>query len=268
MDRAMAAVDIDTMTASQDRIAAARGDVAARAKALRGLAHEVMMRSGSRLPADLIPGAQALADAVAKCWDIMGYDGESIRRQDRRDEAGQAGDVHRHGRKGSEYDPAKTGRLRAVSRLESEHVVPWAWIQRIVGTLFRLGDLPPQSTKKDATGAVTQQGSAAYPRMTTVMTYERAAEFKTSQLANNDAEFKRWIDRVGPTEARRTLAEHLPALVNSRVQIITNATGLYVAKVQREDGITLPDRPDRATITRAAAAQLAEIFAAVREAER
>ena len=226
------------------------------------------MRSGNRLPADLFPAAQALAQAIAACWDIIGYDGESVGRQDRRGEAGQPGDVHRHGRKGSEYDPAKAGRLRQVSRVESEHVVPWGWIQRIVSTLFGLGQLPPQSTKKNRAGAVIQRGSAAYPRMTTVMTYERAAEFKTSQLANNDAEFKRWIDSIDADEARRTLADHMPRLVQSRMQIITSATGLYVDKVQREDGITLPERPDRATITRATAAQLAEIFAAVREARR
>ncbi len=268
MDRAMAAVDIDTMAGARDRVAAARVDVRAREKALRDMAREVMMRSGTRLPGDLVPAAQALAVAIATCWDVIGYDGESVGRQDRRGMAGQPGDVHRHGRKGSEYDPAKAGRLREVSRVESEHVVPWGWIQRIVATLFGLGRLPPQSTRKGPTGTVIEQGSAAYPRMTTVMTYERAAEFKTSQLANNDAEFKRWIDGLDAGEARRTLADHLPALVNSRMQIITSATGLYVAKVQREDAITLPERPDKATITRVTAGQLAEIFAAVREARR
>ncbi|MEO5901969.1 MAG: hypothetical protein ABIR68_17825, partial [Ilumatobacteraceae bacterium] len=114
----------------------------------------------------------------------------------------------------------------------------------------------------------TQQAAAAYTRMTTVMTYERAAEFKTSQLQNNDAEFKRWIERIDATEARRTLADHLPQLVKSRMQIITTATGLYVAKVQRDDSISLPQRPDQSTITRATAGQLAEIFAALREARR
>jgi len=135
-------------------------------------------------------------------------------------------------------------------------VVPWGWIQRIVGVLHGLGDLPGQKE------------SRAYPRMTTIMTYERAAEFKTSQLANNDAEFKNWIDRVGPEEARLTLSEHLPRLVQSRMQIITSATTVYVSKVQREDGIALPVRPDPDAIRRATAAQLAEIFAALREARR
>ena len=98
------------------------------------------------------------------------------------------------------------------------------------------------------------------------MIYERAAELKTSQLENNDRAFHNWIGSIGAEEARRTLADHLPALVKSRMQIISSATTVYVAKVLREDGLPLPERPDQRTVTRAAAAQLAEIFAAVREA--
>jgi len=184
---------------------------------------------------------------------VIGYDGEAVGRQDRRDQAGQAGDVHRHNRKGTQDDPAKADRVREVSKMESEHVVPWGWIQAVISAMFDRR-LPGQ---KDA---------SAYPRMTTVMTYERAAELKTSQLANNDAEFKRWISGVGPSDARRTIADHLPSLVRSRMQIIKSATSVYVAKVQREDGISLPERPDDAAITRATAGQLAEIFAALREA--
>lgn len=261
MSRAMDAADIDQIPGARDRVAAARGDVEARERALRDMAREVMIRtiSADRLPASLVSSARGLANAIAKCWEIIGYDGEAVNRTDRSGQAGEAGDVHRHGNKGSQYDPAKEGRLHDVSRLESEHVVPWSWIQRIVNIMFGLGDLPAQSS------------SRAYPRMTTVMTYERAAEFKTSQLENNDAQFRNWIDGVGPREARRTLADHLPSLVKSRMQIIRNATTLYVAKVEREEsalGVTIPDRPDDATITRATAGQLAEIFATLREAER
>ncbi len=203
-----------------------------------------------------MPHARRLADAIARCWEIIGYDGETVGRVNKRGEAGDAGDVHAHGSKGGEYDPAKSGRLHDVSRLESEHVVPWGWIQAIVDNLFGLGELPGQKESK------------AYPKMTTVMVYERAAELKTSQLQNNDAEFKRWIKSITPAEARRTLADHLPTLVQSRMQIITSATNAYVAKVEREDGITLPQRPDKPAIVRATAGQLAEIFATLREARR
>jgi hypothetical protein len=274
MDVAMHTTDIDTLAAARDRVASARGDVDAREKSLRDLAREVMMRStnDNRLPRELLPAARGLAEAIAKCWEIIGYDGEAVGRQDRRDEAGQVGDVHQHSRKGGEYDAAKTGRLHDVSRLESEHVVPWSWIQRIVGTLFGLGAVPPQATQEARPAAPGRaatprvEGSLVYPRMTTVMIYERAAELKTSQLENNDRAFHDWIGSIDAAEARRTLAEHLPALVKSRMQIISSATTIYVAKVMREDGIPLPERPDQRTVTRAAAGQLAEIFAAVREA--
>ena len=269
MNRAMAAADIDTLPDHRDQVAAAAAakKVKAREKALRELARQVMMRSGGHIPADLLPAAKALAESIAICWDIIGYNGEAVDRQTRTGQAGQAGDVHAHGKKGSEYDPAKTGRLQEVSRLESEHVVPWGWIQALVATMFGLGQLPP-SSNKEVGGVVTERGSVAYPRMTTVMTYERAAELKTSQLKNNDAEFKRWIIGIDATEARLTLADNLPRLVKSRMDIITTATGLYVDKVRQEDGLTLPLRPDEATIKRATAGQLAEIFATLREARR
>ena len=45
MDVAMEATDIDTLAAARDRVAAARGDVDAREKALRDMAREVMLRS-------------------------------------------------------------------------------------------------------------------------------------------------------------------------------------------------------------------------------
>ncbi|MEO9326045.1 hypothetical protein ABFT23_21305 [Nocardioides sp. C4-1] len=269
MTRAMAAADIDTLPDARDRVAAAAAfrDVDAKRGALQELARQVMMRSGGSIPPELLRQARALANAIARCWEIIGYDGESINRVNRGGEAGQAGDVHRHGQKGKEFDDAKTGREREVSRLESEHVVPWGWCQAIVQKLFGIGTLPGQSTKKTG-GVVTEQGSVAYPRLTTVMIYERAAELKTSQLSSNDAQFKRWIEGVSAADARRTLAEHLPTLVKSRMDIITTAVGTYVAKVQREDGISLPHRPDEPTIRRATAAQLAEIFAAIRESRR
>ena len=266
MTTAMEASDLDRMPGARSRVAAARGDVAARERALRALARESMMRSGTKVPPNLVPAVQALADAIARCWEEIGYNGERVERVERQGHAGQAGDVHRHGRKGSEYDPAKSGRAKAVSRLESEHVVPWGWIQEIVSA-FRLGQLPAQDRGSDEAGAPVA-ASVAYPRLTTVMTYERAAEFKTSQLQNNDREFLTWIRGVGPREAQATLKDHLPRLVRSRMEIITTATGLYVARVLREDNITLPTRPDQATIRRATAGQLAEIFAALREARR
>lgn len=265
MDRAMAAADIDSLPDQRDRVAMAQTAATARERAklreeeLEALAHQLMLRSGQKvgLSAELLPAARALASAIATCWNVIGYNGESVDRMSlRRGEAGEAGDVHRHGRKGSQYDESKSGREREVSRLESEHVVPWGWIQEIVNKLFGLGELPPQDQSK------------AYPRMTTVMSYERAAELKTSQLQNNDKEFKNWIKNLSRSEARRTLADNLPELVNSRMKIITSATTVYVATVKREDGITLPLRPDSAEIKRATAAQLGEIFASIREARR
>ena len=266
MSRAMAAADIDTLAdarkdvavARRERFNAARGEVSEHELALKTLARQVMMRTAgpAQLSSDLLPQARRLADAIARCWEIIGYDGETVGRVNKRGEAGDAGDIHAHGSKGGQYDPAKSGRLHDVSRLESEHVVPWGWIQAIVDNLFGLGALPAQKESK------------AYPKMTTVMVYERAAELKTSQLQNNDAEFKRWIKGISPAEARRTLADHLPSLVQSRMQIITSATTAYIAKVEREDGIALPARPDKPTIVRATAGQLAEIFATLREARR
>ena len=269
MSRAMEAADIDTLVEARGRVAEAtsirdsRARVAAREQALKDLARATMMRTGTqmRLTPELHQSARALANAIAECWNLIGYDGESIGRVDRSGAAGQPGDVHAHSKKGSEYDPGLSGRQRTVSRLESEHVVPWGWIQQIVTSLFGLGNLPSQ-------GGTGTDRSFAYPRLTTVMTYERAAEFKTSQLENNDRMFRDWISGLSRQEAQQTLAHHLPTLVLSRMQIIRSATGLYIAKVQREDGITLPDRPDEATIRRATAAQLGEIFAAVREARR
>lgn len=259
MDRAMNAADIDALPGQRDRVADAHGKVKARERELRELAHQVMLRSGPHMcvSSDLLPAAKALANAIAACWELIGYNGESVdRTSHRRGEAGAAGEVHHHNRKGGQYDDSKSGREREVSRLESEHALPWGWVQEIVHKLFQLGELPAQKDSK------------AYERMTTVMVYERAAELKTTQLQNNDAQFKNWIKGISAAEARRTLADHLPRLVESRVQIIVSATELYVEKVKREDGIDLPKRPDRATIVRATSGQLAEIFAAVREARR
>ncbi|HEX8867708.1 MAG TPA: hypothetical protein VF821_18765, partial [Lentzea sp.] len=259
MNDAMAAADLDgpRLSAYRERVAVATN----RERALRELARQTMMSAGPHMgvSANMLPEARALADAIAACWDLIGYDGESVgRTSHRRGEAGAAGDVHQHNKKGRQYDDDLKGQERQAARLESEHVIPWGWVQEIVGKLMQLGDLPGQKS------------SRAYKRMTTVMVYERAAELKTTQLNNNDAEFKNWIKGISPEEARLTLADHLPKLVESRVQIIVSATEVYVEKVKRDSNgqIILEKKPDRATIVRATAGQLAEIFAAVREARR
>ena len=98
------------------------------------------------------------------------------------------------------------------------------------------------------------------------MTYEGAAAGKTRTARNNsDMEVLAFLRGIPPRDARVALRDHLPTLIQHRLQIIRNETTAYIERVAREHGITLPDQPDAATITRAVSAQLAEIFSAARE---
>lgn len=238
-----------------DQVTAATADILDRSARIRAMAREARLRSG-RFPPAVVAALADLSTIVAAVWKKIGFDGERTDRiKHNKGEAGELGEVGAHkGEQGLRTDPAKAGRLREVSSLESEHVVPWSWVDAIFSKLYAVGSLPKQS------------GSKVYPKMTTVMQYAGAAKGKTSQAKDNsDMAVLNFLKSIPPAEAKRVLRDHLPQMIQHRMQIIRNQTVLWVAKVKREDNIILPDSPDQAAIRRAMSAQLVEIFSAARE---
>lgn len=238
-----------------NEVSAATAGILDESERLRAMAREAMMRTGS-VPPGLQRALGRLAQVIAACWEKIGFDGEHVDRVKRRaTEPGEVGEVGAHkGEQGKRSDSSQSPLMRELTELESEHVIPWSWISEIFDKLYGVGELPAQSA------------SRVYPKMTTVMTYAKAASGKTSQaLQNSDMSVLRWLRSIPPGEARKTLRDDFPAMVQHRVQIIRNETTKYVSEVQRVHGITLPDKPDEATIRKAVSAQLAEIFSAARE---
>jgi hypothetical protein len=239
-----------------NELSASTNGILDKSKRLKEMARQASVRSGV-YPPEVMAALADLAQIVAACWEKIGYDGERIdQTRVLRGQPGRVGDVgeHREGGQGRRTDPSAPPPMRQLTKLESEHVLPWSWIDAIFSKLYRVGSLP------------TQKESSVYPRMTTVMTYKGAATGKTSTaVQNSDMEVLRWLRGVSPREARITLRDNLPALIQHRLQIILNETARYVQTVKRDHNIDLPMQPDTTKISSALAAQLAQVFSAARE---
>ncbi len=115
-----------------------------------------------------------LAQLVQAVWERIGYTGEPPRESYADDgTAGVAGEVGRHADQGTRgYRGADTRAER--DRLESEHVVPRAWLLAFVDGYL---------------GAVKRKSAAdrsLYRSMTTIMIYKGAADYKTERGKTSD----------------------------------------------------------------------------------
>ena len=238
-----------------NQVSADTAAIMSRSARLTEMARQAKLRAGRQDPG-VRTALDGLAAVIAACWERIGFDGEHVDRVRRRkDEAGQVGDVGAHkGEQGVRGQASPAGLPAGLTDLESEHVLPWSWIDVVFSRMFSAGSLPGQAQ------------SRVYPKMTTVMTYKAGASGKTNRaLQNSDMALWRFLQRIPARDARRVLRDQLPELVRSRMQIILDETEKFVEKVHRDHGVTLAKRPDAATIRQALAAQLAEVFSAVRE---
>lgn len=120
------------------------------------------------------PALAELAAMIQRVWARIGYQGEPPRESFADDgRAGVLGEVGRHADQGSRGYRGNDTR-EEKDRLESEHVVPRAWILAFVDNFLGL----------------VRRGSRAdrslYRSMTTVMLYKGAADYKTERTKRSD----------------------------------------------------------------------------------
>ncbi|WP_343871579.1 hypothetical protein, partial [Agromyces bracchium] len=144
-----------------------------------------------------------LVKVIKEVWARIGYTGEPPREEFAdAGKKGVVGEVGRHKDQGSRGYGGRDKRAKK-NRLESEHVIPRAWIQAFISNYAKY-----RMSKKD--------DDRLYARMTTIMIYKGAADRKTEK--------QKHADNVALAGLRKVMAGHPEAKDPDRVsQAVKNA---------------------------------------------
>jgi hypothetical protein len=230
------------------------------AKGKKGVGDEALnaiARSGSlqtklannRDPKKLQDAVTELAVVVRGVWERIGYHGDLETHWEDNGKVGKLGEVGPHGQQGSRGYADKNRQEK--DRLESEHVIPRAWILSFVAQLFGSG-LGERADKK------------LYNKMTTIMLYVGAADRKTEKkaVADNVAgpKVKALLQGSGrakdPEAVASVVRQRFDGPMASRIRLTKQARDAEHKANQR----TGSPEPSDAAIEKAAIMQLLDVI--------